>query len=171
MSVTENGPKELENEDNIYSDLITEIELGDDNVPLMTDVKNVDPGNEPDPIPEPEPVPEPTTQPADLPTGNGDPVLSQDDAVSEFFTVDSKTDSVFDNDMLISELDNEGIDFKNETDVVECHHDYDSKKLLFEDEDLVVEDVPALEEEPEIRLPEELVVNEPCFEITAEDER
>lgn len=172
MSLTNNGPaslneKAISSEDNFYGELITEIELGEDNVQLMADVKSVDHENEPNTEDEPQ------TQSADLPSTNSSNVLSQDDAVSEFFTVDAKADSVFDNDMIITEIDGEGIDFKNETDVVECHHDYNSKKLLFEDEDLVVEDVPVMEEEEEaeLRLPAELEVNEPCFEITAEDER
>lgn len=167
--MTDSGPtinnKAISSEDSIYGDLITEIELGEDNVQLMADVKNVEPGDEPcleDEL---------HTQSADLSTTTSTNVLSQDDAVSEFFTVE-KSDSVFDNDMIISEIDSEGIDFKNETDVVECHHDYDSKKLLFEDDDLVVEDVPVLEEEEDsdLRLQGLEEVHEACFEITAEDE-
>lgn len=171
MSLTENGPTATEDskvtvEDNIYGDIITEIELGDENVELMADVKSVNPESEPNLEDEPQ------TQSADITTPSNT-ILPPDDTVSEFFTVDSKTE-VFDNDMIISELDSEGIDFKNDTDVVECHHDYENKKLLFEDEDLVVEDVPAMEEEEEeneLRLEEELEVNEPCFEIAADEER
>ncbi|GLV44833.1 uncharacterized protein CBL_14596 [Carabus blaptoides fortunei] len=111
----------------IYGDLITEIDLEDDATTddkgkeSLTDIIVTEQNNEPGTV---------TT---DIPTESESyvtsDVLSQDDAVSEFFAVDSKPDE-FDNDMLISELDSEGIDFKNETDVAECHHEYESKKLL-----------------------------------------
>lgn len=158
----------------IYGDLITEIELEDDATTddkekeSLTDIIVTEQNNEPGTV---------TT---DIPT-ESEPfvtsdVLSQDDAVSEFFAVDSKPDD-FDNDMLISELDSEGIDFKNETDVAECHHEYESKKLLeFADcEDIVevvnndvVQQEVIAETETLTTTPDEKIEtnpedNDPCF--------
>lgn len=167
MSLTENGPTAAEEtkvtvEDNLYGDIITEIELGDENVNLMAEIKNVT-ENEPN-------INEPKNQSADIPTPSSN-IMPPDDSVSEFFTVDSKNE-VFDSD-IITEIDSEGIDFKNETDIVECHHDYENKKLLFEDE-LVVEDGALEEEEEDIRLGDgegEEVEGNDCFEINADEER
>lgn len=72
-------------------------------------------------------------------------ILPQDDTVSEFFTVDAKPGE-FENDMLIGELDNVGIDFKNDTDITECYHEYESKKLLFGDCEGIVEVVNSDEQ-------------------------
>lgn len=165
----------------IYGDLITEIDLEDDATTddkgkeSLTDIIVTQQNNEPGTV---------TT---DIPT-ESEPfvtsdVLSQDDAVSEFFAVDSKPDD-FDNDMLISELDSEGIDFKNETDVAECHHEYESKKLLeFADcEDIVevvnndvVQQEVIAETETLTTTPDEKIEtnpedNDPCFG-SATDER
>lgn len=162
MSVTDSEivnsqEKNPPTEDNIYSDLMTEIELGEDSVQLMAEVKSINTETE-------------QTESADLSTEPSSCVLSEDVAVSEFFTVDAKTD-VFDQDMIVSEVDSEGIDFKNDTDVVDCHHDYESKKL-FEDEDLG-EDASGLaeDEETELQLAENLAEGEDQFEIPNEEER
>lgn len=163
MSLTDseivtNQEKNLATDDNVYSDLMTEIELGEENVELMAEVKNINTEEE-------------QTESADLSTEQSSSILPQDVSVSEFFNVDTKTD-VFDQDIIVSEVDSEGIDFKNDTDVVDCHHDYESKKLLFEDDELSEGVVGLVEdEEGEMQLVENLAEGEEEFEIANEEER